>query len=94
MQQIKHHGHTLEELFYLCGPYVFDELLYFMEINRENSESKAALLKIIMTCFSGPEICMQPFIDMDVSIRPQSHCLDVVRDKPRISIVTSDAIIA
>jgi hypothetical protein len=64
-----------------------------MEINRENSESKAALLKIIMTYFSGPEICMQPFIDMDVNIRPQAIAW-MVRDKPRISIVTSDAIIA
>ena len=46
-----------------------------------------------MTYFSGPEICMQPFIDMDVSIRLQAIAW-MVRDKPRISIVTSDAIIA
>jgi len=46
-----------------------------------------------MTYFSGPEICMQPFIDMDVSIRLQAIAW-MVRDKPRISIVTSEAIIA
>jgi hypothetical protein len=69
-------NHVLEKLFYLWDPWWdshnSDKLMYLLKVNEENSESKAARLKIIMTHFSGPVICMQPFIDMDLSTRPQA----------------------
>jgi hypothetical protein len=73
-------NHVLEKFFYLCGPTEYDELMYLLDLNAENSEKKAARLKIIMTHFNGPEICMQPFIDMDLSTRPQAIAW-MVRDK-------------
>jgi hypothetical protein len=75
-------NHVLEKLFYVNGPYPnsSDELIYLLEINSDNMASKAARLKIIETHFSGPEICMQPFIDMHLSTRPQAIAW-MARDK-------------
>jgi hypothetical protein len=41
-----------------------------LKINRENSVSQAARLKIINTHFSGSEIIMHPFMEMNLSVRP------------------------
>jgi hypothetical protein len=77
-------NHVLEKLIYLWDPWWdphnSDKLIYLLKVNKENSESQAARLKIIETHFSGPVICMQPFIDMDLSARP--HAISwMVRDK-------------
>jgi hypothetical protein len=69
-------NHVLEKLIYLWDPWWdphnSDELINLLKINKGNSESQAARLKIIETHFSGPVIYMQPFIDMDLSTRPQA----------------------
>jgi hypothetical protein len=43
-----------------------------LQINRENSVSQAARLKIINTHFSGSEINMQPFMEMNLNVRPHA----------------------
>jgi hypothetical protein len=77
-------NHVLEKLIYLWDPWWdphnSDELMYLLKINKGNSESQAARLKIIETHFSGPVIYMQPFIDMDLSTRPHAIAW-MVRDK-------------
>jgi hypothetical protein len=47
-----------------------EDLVSLLEINRENNASQASRLKIIQTHFSGSEINMQPFIDLDLSVKP------------------------
>lgn len=73
-------NHTLENLFYLCGPHNSDELMYLMDTNEENTERETAHFKIIDTHFSGSEICMQLLIDMDLCAR--THAIAwMARDK-------------
>jgi hypothetical protein len=43
-----------------------------LRFNKENNQNEAAQLKIIMTHFSGPNIKMQPFIEMDLSVKPHA----------------------
>jgi hypothetical protein len=43
-----------------------------LQLNSENIKSQAACLKIIATHFSGQEINMQTFTDMDLSARPHA----------------------
>lgn len=46
------------------------DLVSLLKLNRENNASQAARLKIIQTHFRGPEINMQPFINLDLSVKP------------------------
>ena len=47
-----------------------NDISSLLKINRENSVSQAARLKIINTHFSGSEINMRPFMEMNLSVRP------------------------
>ena len=49
-----------------------EDLKYLLQLNRDNSKSQAARLKIIKTHFSGREINMQPFTKMGLSVRPHA----------------------
>jgi hypothetical protein len=62
-------NHTLTALLNKCTVQLPNELKDLLAINKENSVSQAARLKIIKTHFSGRQINMQPFTDMDVSVR-------------------------
>jgi hypothetical protein len=48
------------------------ELKTLLQINKENNKSQAARLKIINTHFSGNDINMEPFMKMDVNVRPHA----------------------
>lgn len=45
-----------------------DDIECLLQLNRENSISDTARLKIIRTHFSGRDINMQPFKDMNVKV--------------------------
>lgn len=66
-------NHTLEKL---CSESdlssLSNDLLFQLRLNRENNLSQAARIKIITAHFSGHEINMQPFMDMDLSVRPHA----------------------
>jgi len=47
-----------------------NDLKVLLRLNEWHKESQVARLKIIKTHFSGDQINMQPFIDMDASVRP------------------------
>jgi hypothetical protein len=47
-----------------------EDLVSLLKLNRENNASQASRLKIIQTHFSGSEINMQPFMDLDLSVKP------------------------
>jgi hypothetical protein len=47
-----------------------EDLMNLLRLNKENSPNEAARIKIINTHFSGPEINMQPFMDMALGVRP------------------------
>ena len=63
-----------------------------LQINRENSVSAAARIKIINTHFSGSEINMQPFMVMSLSVRPHTiawmakdmHLYELLRAMPSL----------
>jgi Ran GTPase-activating protein (RanGAP) involved in mRNA processing and transport len=71
-------NHTLEIISEESGEYdefdesIGNEILALLKINRECSVSEAARLKIINTHFSGSEINMQPFLEMNLSVRPHA----------------------
>ena len=71
-----HSNHTLEELCHksFASPFPND-LSSLLKINKENSVSQAVRLKIINTHFSGSEINMQPFMEMNLSVRPHAIAL-------------------
>ena len=66
-------NHTLQEL---SGYYDYSEnrlpedLSSLLQLNRENSKSQSARLKIIKTHFSGDNINLQPFADMKLKVVP------------------------
>jgi Ran GTPase-activating protein (RanGAP) involved in mRNA processing and transport len=68
------------------------DVLSLLQINRENSVSQAARLKIINTHFSGVEINMLPFVEMNLSVRPRAvawmakdmHLYDLLRAMPSL----------
>jgi hypothetical protein len=66
-------NHTLEKL---CSKShersLPNDLLSLLKINKENSASQAARLKIITTHFCGSEINMRPFMKMKLSVRPHA----------------------
>jgi hypothetical protein len=84
-------NHTLERI---CGGMVFvpEELTSLLRINRENSVSQAARLKIIKTHFSGNNINMEPFNKMAVNVRPHAiewmakdmHLYELLRAMPSL----------
>ena len=43
-----------------------------LRLNKENTANQAARIKIIQTHFSGSVINVQPFMDMELSIRPHA----------------------
>jgi hypothetical protein len=47
-------------------------LICLLKINRENSNSQAAWLKITRTHFGGSDINLQPFTGIDASIHPDA----------------------
>ena len=49
-----------------------EELKTLLQINKENNKSQAARLKIMNTHFSGNDINMEPFMKMDVNVRPHA----------------------
>lgn len=57
-----------------------DDLVSLLKLNSENNASQAASLKIIESNFSGSEINMQPFMDLDLSVKPLAIAW-MVRDK-------------
>jgi Ran GTPase-activating protein (RanGAP) involved in mRNA processing and transport len=84
-------NHTLERV---CNMWS-DSLLpleSLLQINRENSVSAAARLKIIKTHFRGSEINMQPFMVMGLSVRPHAiawmakdmHLYELLRAMPSL----------
>ena len=63
-------NHTLGKL---CYREEFPEdVTFLLKFNQECTESQAARLKIIMAHFSGCKINMQPFMDMDLCVRPHA----------------------
>lgn len=66
-------NHTLERL---CSDdsesWLPVELTYVLQINRENSKSQIARLKIIKTHFSGIDINTLPFTDMGLEVLPNA----------------------
>jgi hypothetical protein len=65
-----HSNHTLGKL---CYREEFPEdVTFLLKFNQECTESQAARLKIIMAHFSGCKINMQPFMDMDLCVRPHA----------------------
>ena len=86
-------NHTLEELCHksFARP-LPNDLLSLFKINRESSVSQAARIKIIKTHFSGSEINMQPFMEMNLSVRPHAiawmakdlHLYELLRAMPSL----------
>jgi hypothetical protein len=64
-------NHTLQ-LFYHDFKSLPNDLSSLLRINRESSVSQAARLKIIKSHFSGSEINMQPFMEMNLNVRPHA----------------------
>ena len=72
--------------------FVPEELTSLLRINRENSVSQAARLKIIKTHFSGNNINMEPFNKMAVNVRPHAiewmakdmHLYELLRAMPSL----------
>ena len=66
-------NHTLTRLCdRSCLKNLPEDLRFLLQLNEKNSVSQAARLKIIKTHFSGSEINMQPFISMDLCVRPHA----------------------
>ena len=57
-----------------------EDLRFLLQLNEKNSVSQAARLKIIKTHFSGSEINMQSFMNMDLCVRPHAIAW-MVRDE-------------
>jgi hypothetical protein len=76
-----HSNHTLEELCHksFARP-LPNDLLSLFKINRESSVSQAARLKIIKSHFSGYDINMQPFGEMNLSVRPHAIASWMAKD--------------
>jgi hypothetical protein len=72
--------------------FLHNDLLSLLKINRENSVRQAARLKIINTHFTGSEINMQPFVEMNLSVRPHAiawmakdmHLYELLRAMPSL----------
>ena len=68
------------------------DVLSLLRINRENSVSQAARIKIINTHFSGSEINMLPFMEINLNVRPHAvawmakdmHVYELLRAMPSL----------
>jgi hypothetical protein len=68
------------------------DVLSLLRINRENSVSQAARIKIINTHFRGSEINMLPFMEMNLNVRPLAiawmakdmHVYELLRAMPSL----------
>jgi len=47
-----------------------EDLVFLLILNSKNTAYQVARLKIIESHFSGSEINMQPFMDLDLSVKP------------------------
>jgi hypothetical protein len=66
-------NHMLEIVSNYNSEFVFlEDLASLLRQNRENSKREAVCLKIIKIHFSGHDSNMQPFMDMDLSVRPDA----------------------
>jgi hypothetical protein len=86
-------NHTLEKI---CGEYkersLPNDLSSLLRLNREYSVSEAARLKIFKSHFSGYEINMQPFMEMNLNVRPHAiawmakdmHLYELLRAMPSL----------
>lgn len=64
-------NHILEEIcFGDIEEKIPEDLVSLLKLNSENTASQAARLKIIQTHFRGPEINMEPFMDLYLSVKP------------------------
>ena len=75
-------NHTLKKI---CDRYSLrndlpEDLRFLLQLNEKNTVSQAARLKIIKTHFSGSEINMQSFMNMDLCVRPHAIAW-MVRDE-------------
>lgn len=63
-------NHTLGKI----GNYswLHNDVQSLLKINRDNTVTAAARLKIIRTHFSGDHVSMQPFTDMELTVLPQA----------------------
>jgi Ran GTPase-activating protein (RanGAP) involved in mRNA processing and transport len=91
-------NHTLEIICEKSGEYdefdksIGNEVLSLLKINRDRSVSEASRIKIINTHFSGSEINMQPFMEMNLSVRPYAiawmatdmHMYELLRAMPSL----------
>ena len=62
-------NHTLQYVHWLPVP---SEIPALLQLNRENTRFEAARRKIIKVHFSGGDISMQPFIDMNLKVLPHA----------------------
>jgi len=84
-------NHTLQ-LFYHDFRSLPNDLSSLLRLNRESSVSQAARLKIIKSHFSGSEINMQPFMEMNLNVRPHAiawmakdiHLYELLRAMPSL----------
>jgi hypothetical protein len=68
------------------------DVLSLLRINRENIASHAARIKIINTHFSGSEINMLPFMEINLNVRPHAvawmakdmHVYELLRAMPSL----------
>jgi Ran GTPase-activating protein (RanGAP) involved in mRNA processing and transport len=67
-------NHTLERIFGDIREVTFDieDLYSLLRMNNESNKFEVARLKIIMEHFSGSEINMQIFADMELNVRPHA----------------------
>ena len=86
-------NHTLENLCHKSNERLLpNDLLSLLKINEENNVSRAARLKIIKTHFSGSEINMLPFMEINLSVRPHAiawmakdmHSYELLRAMPSL----------
>ena len=64
-------NHILEEICYGdIEDSIPEDLVSLLKLNSKNTAYQAARLKIIQTHFSGSEINMQLFMDLDLSVKP------------------------
>jgi hypothetical protein len=75
-------NHTLMKICerYSLNNNVPEDLRFLLQLNEKNTKSQAARLKIIKTHFSGSEINMHPFMNMDLCVRPHAIAW-MVRDE-------------
>mmetsp|Transcript_9825 Transcript_9825/g.17880 ORF Transcript_9825/g.17880 Transcript_9825/m.17880 type:complete len:107 (-) Transcript_9825:231-551(-) len=74
---IKHYGylsnHTLQRFCESIHEYGLpQDLRSLLVLNRDNSKSQAARLKMIHTHFTGDDIHVRPFIDMELEDAPHT----------------------